>query len=153
MPADGSKNLTSLADRTTEEQQTIATMGGKASGEARRRKKTLREMFEAFGDAKPNKVIVEQLAKVGIEVGEDETMMDCLFKWAGVKSVSKSTKMVDVLKFFEVFGKYTGQEPASKHELIGSITPEQIQDVERRIAAIGAGEGNGAGGQENPIAD
>lgn len=151
--SDGHENLIPVTERTKEEARALSTLGGIKSGEARRRKKTLREMFEAFGDAKPNKVIVEQLAKVGIEVGEDETMMDCLFKWAGVKTVSKSTKMVDVLKFFEVFGRYTGQEPASKHELIGSITPEQIQDVERRIAAIGAGEGNGAGGQENPIAD
>lgn len=149
--ADGHENLIPQNMRTKEEQSVIATMGGKASGETRRRKKTLREMFEAFGDARPNRVMVEQLAKVGIEVGEDETMMDCLFKWAGVKSVSKSTKMVDVLKFFEVFGKYTGQEPASKHELIGSITPEQIQDVENRIATIGAGEdGNG---QKDPTAN
>lgn len=34
-------NLVSLADRTTEEQREIARKGGIASGEARRRKKTL----------------------------------------------------------------------------------------------------------------
>lgn len=36
-------NLVSLADRTTEEQREIARMGGVASGEARRQKKSLRE--------------------------------------------------------------------------------------------------------------
>lgn len=149
--ADGNiENLRSIGDRTTEEQRAITTAGGKASGEARRRKKSLREMFEAFGDAKPNQVVIDQLAKVGIPVEEDDTMMDCLFKWAGVKSFAKSTKMGDVLKFFEVFGRYTGQEPASKHELIGSITPEQIDDVEKRLAAIGAG--GGENGQKDPTA-
>ena len=37
------ENLVSLADRTTEEQRAIASAGGKASVEARRKRKTLRE--------------------------------------------------------------------------------------------------------------
>lgn len=41
--ANNSENLVSLADRTTEEQRAIASQGGKASVEARRRKKSLRE--------------------------------------------------------------------------------------------------------------
>lgn len=117
--ADGHENLIPQNMRTKEEQRDIATMGGKASGEARRRKKTLREMFETFGESEPNKILVTQLEKLGIKVEKGDTMMDCLFKWAGVKTVEKSTKMGDLLKFFEVFAKYTGQEPAQKHELTG----------------------------------
>ena len=37
------ENLVSLAERTTEEQRAIASAGGKASGEARRKRKTLKE--------------------------------------------------------------------------------------------------------------
>lgn len=37
------EDLISLADRTTEEQHRIATMGGKKSGEVRRERKTLKE--------------------------------------------------------------------------------------------------------------
>ena len=37
------ENLVSLADRTTEEQRAIASAGGKASVEARRKRKTLKE--------------------------------------------------------------------------------------------------------------
>ena len=37
------ENLVSLADRTMEEQRAIASAGGKASGEARRKRKTLKE--------------------------------------------------------------------------------------------------------------
>jgi flagellar motor component MotA len=40
------ENLKSLADRTTEEQREIAIKGGKASGEARRKKKRFKELFE-----------------------------------------------------------------------------------------------------------
>lgn len=37
------ENLVSLADRTTEEQREIARKGGIASGEARKKRKTLKE--------------------------------------------------------------------------------------------------------------
>lgn len=37
------ENLVSLADRTTSEKRAIASAGGKASGEARRKRKTLKE--------------------------------------------------------------------------------------------------------------
>lgn len=41
-------NLISIGERTTEEQRQITTAGGIASGEARRRKKTLREFGKDF---------------------------------------------------------------------------------------------------------
>lgn len=42
------EDLVSLADRTTEEQQAIARMGGIASGKARRAKKLFRETLESL---------------------------------------------------------------------------------------------------------
>lgn len=48
----GKDNLVSLADRTTEEQRKIATMGGIASGEARRAKRTMRDILEEFLETK-----------------------------------------------------------------------------------------------------
>lgn len=48
MPRNGSKNLKDLRERTTEEQQEIARKGGKASGEARRRKRDMRKTLEGF---------------------------------------------------------------------------------------------------------
>ena len=41
-----SENLVNIADRTTSEQREIQKKGGKASGEARRMKRTLREQLE-----------------------------------------------------------------------------------------------------------
>lgn len=49
------ENLKSLADRTTEEKREIALKGGKASGEARRRKKRFRELFNSVLDQKNEK--------------------------------------------------------------------------------------------------
>ena len=50
------ENLVSLGNRTTEEQREIAQKGGIASGEARREKKTMRELLEAaFAIAMKNK--------------------------------------------------------------------------------------------------
>ena len=40
------QNLVSLGDRTTSEQREIATQGGKASGEARRAKRLLKDALE-----------------------------------------------------------------------------------------------------------
>lgn len=44
-------NLKSLADRTTEEKREIGTKGGKASGEARRRKRDLKLAMQALLEA------------------------------------------------------------------------------------------------------
>ena len=144
--AGGHENLIPQNMRTKEEQRAVATMGGKASGETRRKQKTLREHFEAFGKAKPNPVVVEQFRKLGLEVGPDDTMLDCMFKWAGVKTVERSTKMGDLLKFFEVFGRYTGQEPAQKHELSGVdgqpiqavkyVTSQSIDEIKKHIKDV-----------------
>lgn len=113
------QNLRPYSSLSEKEQRELTSKGGKASVEARRKKKTLRELFETFGESKPNRVVVEQFEKLGIPVEDDDTMLTCMMKWAGVKSVAKGTKMGDLLKFFEVFGRFTGQEPAQKHELTG----------------------------------
>lgn len=134
MPRNGTKNLKPYGVLTKEEQKKLTSMGGKASVEARRRQKTLREMFETFGESKPNKVVVEQFEKLGIPVDDDDTMLSCMFKWAGVKSFSRNTKVGDLVKFFEVFGKYTDQEPAQKVEsTIKYITPESVDEIKQHI--------------------
>ena len=51
------ENLVSLADRTTEEKRAIAIKGGKASGEARRKKSTMLSVLESTLDQTNNKGI------------------------------------------------------------------------------------------------
>ena len=72
------ENLVSLADRTTEEKREIAIQGGKASGQARARKKSLREkaqllMSLSIQDEKDK----EKLKQLGIdEENMDNDMMN-----------------------------------------------------------------------------
>lgn len=140
MPRGNPQNLKDFSERTTEEHREIAIAGGIKSGETRRKQKTLREMFETFGNSKPNPVVKEQFEKVGLKIDDDDTMLTCMFKWAGVKSVAKGTKMGDLLKFFEVFGKYTGQEPAKELNITGDVgtkvkyvDPEEYNAVQKHI--------------------
>lgn len=141
MPRGNKQNLIPITERTKEEARAMSINGGVKSGITRRKQKTLREMFETFGESKPNKIVVEQFEKLGIPVDDDDTMLTCMFKWAGVKSVSKGTKMSDLLKFFEVFGKYTGQEPAKEVNFGGEIssrvkyiTQDSMEDIKKHIA-------------------
>lgn len=60
-------NLIPFSERTDEEQRRIATMGGKASGEARRKKKEMREMLETCLEMKNKKGLTyRQLATMGL---------------------------------------------------------------------------------------
>ena len=54
------KDLKPLNTRTKEEQKRIATMGGKASGEARREKKLLKDTLQALLELKDKKGITGQ---------------------------------------------------------------------------------------------
>lgn len=46
----GTANLVPQSERTKSEQKRIATLGGKASGEARRKKRTMREIARMVGE-------------------------------------------------------------------------------------------------------
>lgn len=68
-------NLVSLADRTTEEKREIATKGGKASGEARRKKRSLREAMETMLALDLSEKEIKALAEKGYDA---ETQLDAL---------------------------------------------------------------------------
>lgn len=64
------KDMTTLADQSEEERKRIATMGGIASGEARRRKKAMREMLETCLEMKNSKgMTYRELATMGLIKG------------------------------------------------------------------------------------
>ena len=63
-------NLISLADRTTEEQRKIAKKGGIASGEARRKKKTMKAMLQTCLELEAkNGMTYQELATMGLIKG------------------------------------------------------------------------------------
>lgn len=81
------ENLVSLGERTTKEQRKIATMGGIASGEARRNKKTYTDAVKWLtnADIKITKgKIKETLEANGISTkGLDPTQLATLGLWLG----------------------------------------------------------------------
>lgn len=64
------ENLVSLADRTTDEKRKIAIKGGKASGEARRERKTMKETLLMCLQMKNDKgQTYQDLATIGLLKG------------------------------------------------------------------------------------
>lgn len=68
----GTKNLIPMSERTKDEQKEIATMGGKASGLARKEKATMKkvllDMLDEVGD-KENNLTYRQLTTLGLIKG------------------------------------------------------------------------------------
>lgn len=75
MPRDGTKNLKPMNKRTKEEQRKVASMGGKASGAARRRKKSMKEAIELIMEMQASKTNVNKFKKKGLEVETNEDAM------------------------------------------------------------------------------
>ena len=100
------ENLVSLADRTTEEQRAIASAGGKASGEARRKRKTLKE----------------ELLLMLSEGEKQQSVTLALIE----KAMSGDTKA------FEVIRDTIGEKPVDK-VMIADVEPSVIADVEAMV--------------------
>lgn len=100
------ENLVSLADRTTEEQRAIASAGGKASGEARRKRKTLKE-------------------ELLLMLSEGETQQSVTLALIE-KAMSGDTKA------FEVIRDTIGEKPVDK-VMIADVEPSVIEEVERAV--------------------
>ena len=115
------ENLVSLADRTTEEKREIGIKGGKASGEARRRKKNMKECLQLLLslDVK-NPKVREQLAKLGIE---DEQMTNEMAMM--VSALNKATKGdIQAMNFVR---DTSGQQVANKVEI--DKIPKIVDDI------------------------
>ncbi len=100
------ENLVSLADRTTEEQRAIASAGGKASGEARRKRKTLKE-------------------ELLLMLSEGETQQSVTLALIE-KAMSGDTKA------FEVIRDTIGEKPVDK-VMIADVEPSVIAEVEAMV--------------------
>ena len=100
------ENLVSLADRTTEEQRAIASAGGKASGEARRKRKTLKE-------------------ELLLMLSEGETQQSVTLALIK-KAMSGDTKA------FEVIRDTIGEKPVDK-VMIADVEPSVIAEVEAMV--------------------
>lgn len=107
----GVKNLKPQSERTKEEQRRIATMGGKASGEARRKKRDIRLAMEA---------LLEKSYKG--KNGQELTGAEAI----ALKQMEKALK--GDTKAFEVVRDTSGQKPVEKVEQV-NIDMEYEQSI------------------------
>ena len=117
------ENLVSLADRTTEEQRAIASAGGKASGEARRKKKMLRDCIDYLLEREDPTVI-------GVDgnpmSGAEQLAYNLFVKALGETDTAKAAKA------FEVLRDTAGQKPVEK-VVIADVDPSVIAEVEEMV--------------------
>lgn len=100
MARPGQDNLIPQSERTKEEQREIARLGGIASGEARRKKKTLREAAEAIFSANLTEEEKERYKSKGYDV---ETLLDAVIV-GQVQSARKGNSQA-FANFMRLFGE------------------------------------------------
>ena len=72
------ENLIPNEARTPSERRANASKAGKASGEARRKKKALREIAEALGTAKAPDEVIARMQKLGLSKKKNITLDEAL---------------------------------------------------------------------------
>lgn len=106
------QNLKSLGERTMKEKREIAQKGGKASGEARRKKRDLRLALEALLEK-------EFKGEGGKSMTGTEVITAKLFEQAAEGNV----------KAFETIRATVGQDPVQKVQ-VADVTQDVINEVE-----------------------
>lgn len=128
--AGGHENLVSLADRTTEEQRSIASKGGHASVAARREKKNFKETMELL------------LQELTARKDKDGNVLDnipridaiCLkqIEKALTKGDTKAAKFcVDVVTPKRI--ELTGADGAPLEQNVRYIDPKEYKEVQNHI--------------------
>ena len=114
----GEDNLIPMNQRTKEEQREIASKGGKASGEARRRKKTMRDNLE---------LLLSMPLKKGKEADIDKAknLQDFSVQNITVEQAMLLAQVKKALKgdidAFETIRDLIGEKPVNKTEVSASV--------------------------------
>ena len=113
------QNLIPLDKRTKKEQRKIAAMGGKASGEARRKKKTMRELASLMAAAPVKSITAKRsLEKMGLD--EDDMTNDALVTQALFnKALEGDVKAIE--KWEELTSTETDNTIEALHDLLDGI--------------------------------
>lgn len=117
------KNLIPNSQRTPSELREMATKGGKASGEARRNKKILRDCIDYLLE-KEDKTVLDNEGKP--MSGAEQLAYNLFIKALTEKDTGKAAKA------FEVLRDTAGQKPVEK-VVISEIDTDVIDEVERMV--------------------
>ena len=106
------KNLIPNSERTPEELRRITSAGGRASGEARRRKKSLREAAELYLSLPvSDKRAWNKLAKDGVDPEDVDNQM-AIIAGLSIKAAKGDAKAAKVL--FDLIGDQSREEDEVK---------------------------------------
>lgn len=106
------KNIIPNSERTAEERREIAAAGGRASGEARRRKKSLREAAELYLSLPvSDKRAWNKLAKDGVAPEDVDNQM-AIIAGLSIKAAKGDAKAAKVL--FDLIGDQSREEDEVK---------------------------------------
>ena len=120
------ENLGDFRDLTAEEQRAIASKGGKASVEARRAKKNLKELVEIMGEKKADPMLQERMKDMGISKEDWTNNMACV-----VGLFQKA--MAGDVQAFNAIRDIRGEKPVEKSEMNGNM------DTNIKIGFVRAG--------------
>lgn len=128
----GTKNLKPMTERTEEEQKRIAIAGGKASGEARRKKKAIREVCETLLSMQANSGLKAKI-NPDIELPEGATVYDVLVASMAQEAIDGNVKAAEFIR------DSAGDKPTEKSEVNASVMTakdlEILQNVNSRLSA------------------
>lgn len=124
------ENLIPFQDRTEKERRELAKKAGKASVEARRKKRTLREMVRVFGELQVEGKAAHAMEELGIEREMQNRFMQ------GVVSLFNKANKGDV-SAFNAIRDIIGEKPVDETKLTGALdTSIQIGFVETGIEPV-----------------
>lgn len=123
-------NIIPNSERTAEERREIAAAGGRASGEARRRKKSLRDAAELYLSLPvSNKTAWNKLARDGVDPEDVDNQM-AIIAGLTIKAVKGDAKAAKLL--FELVGEQNGK-PASETVEDDPITKSLKEEAQNGI--------------------
>lgn len=130
MPRDGTKNLIPLNKRTKEAQKKIQSMGGQASKEAARRKKSLKELTQMLLENPVFSDEAKQNIKMLFPDVDVEDMTNGMAMTANILlSAITSTDLKDKVKAAEYLRDTAGQKPETT--VNGSVSVEKVFITEK----------------------
>ena len=122
-------NIIPNSERTAEERREIAAAGGRASGEARRRKKSLREAAELYLSLPvSNKTAWNKLARDGVAPEDVDNQM-AIIAGLTIKAVKGDAKAAKLL--FDLLGEQPKDEPKNDRQALADLLlhPADNRDI------------------------
>lgn len=131
-------NLIDMNHRTEKEQREIAIAGGKASGEARRKKKELKDRCKILLEMMPNKALIAKSLGDDTELPEGADMYDLM-----IAKMMQVAALDGNVKAFEAVRDSAGDKPTEKVQQDIAV----MTDKDKELMAIIEARMSAGGGQ------